>query len=351
MKRILIIFAVLIVGLSVALGLKVCENRQIALRPAGGSGVVEGTEVDIVSRISSRIVKVRVKEGDKVKAGEVLVELDCRENQALLAAAESRLIAAQSSAAAAQSQVNAALGSAQAATAGVKANRAQAQALQANREATSRQARRIEQLQGKGGATASDLDQVTTQVKNLSDQIRALEAQTSAARGQAAAARAGAQVAHKQAEVALAAITAAKAEVERTRTLVEECRLTAPLSGRVQTRAYEPGEVVLPGTRILTVVALDEVKTIFYIPNRELAAAAPQRSVTVIADAYPGQRFSGAIVSISSEAEFTPRNVQTREDRDRLVYAVEVRVPNPEGKLRPGMPVEVTIDGTGKGSE
>jgi HlyD family secretion protein len=94
---------------------------------------------------------------------------------------------------------------------------------------------------------------------------------------------------------------------------------------------------------LLTLVRLDEVETIFYLPNRDLAAGVPGRPVTIEADAYPGAVFRGAIRSVAAEAEFTPRNIQTREDRDRLVYAVRVTIPNRERKLRPGMPVEVRI--------
>jgi HlyD family secretion protein len=347
MKRIVAIFVVLIVALSLGLYLKVRETRAARLAPSGGSGVIEGVEADISARIASRIVAIHVQEGDRVQKGQVLVELDCRESEALLTAAQARLQGAQSSAGAARSQVAAALSSARAAAAGIRATGAQSQALQTNRDLTTRHVRRIQRLQGEGGATAQDLDQASTQVRNLNEQLQALRAQQNAAQGQAAAARASAEAVSKQAEAALAVVTGAQAEVQRARTLVEECRLRSPISGVVQTRAYEPGEVVLPGTRVLLVVQLDEVRTVFYIPNRELAAAAPGKAVTVVADAYPGERFSGRIHSISAEAEFTSRNVQTREDRDRLVYAVQVRLPNPGAKLRPGMPVEVSIDGTG----
>jgi len=345
MKRLLVIFAILVVGLSLGLWIKVRENQAALSRPAGGNGVIEGVEVDISARIASRILAVRVKEGDAVTRGQVLVELDCRENRALLAAAEARLHAAQSSAEAARAQGEAALGTARAAAANIQASGAQSQALRENREHSARQKERIARLQGEGGATASDLDQVSTQVRQLSEQIAALQAQQNAARGQASAARANASAAAKQAEAALASVTAAQADVERARTLVDECQLSSPITGMVQTRAFEPGEAVLPGTRILTVVELEEVKTTFYLPNRELAAASPGKTVTVSADAYPGQSFSGRIDAVAAEAEFTSRNTQTREDRDRLVYAVHVRLPNPERKLRPGMPVEVTIEG------
>jgi HlyD family secretion protein len=111
----------------------------------------------------------------------------------------------------------------------------------------------------------------------------------------------------------------------------------------VATRVLEPGEPVQPGSAVLTITDLTEARTRFYLPNAELAAAAPGREVRVRADAYPGQVFAGTIFYVSPRAEFTPRNVQTRDDRDRLVYAVEVRIANPDLRLRSGMPVEVEI--------
>jgi HlyD family secretion protein len=347
MRRVAVVFLLLTAGLAVGLYIKIRQDREVQSRASGSSGTVEGTEVNLTARISSRIVAINAREGDTVHRGQVLVELDCRENKALLAAAEARLHAAQSTAAAARAQMGAALGSAQAAAANVHASGAQSQALMTKQEASARQQKRVARLQGEGGATVSDLDQVSTQVRQLGDQIAALRAQQSAARGQASAARASAEAARQQAEAALASVTASQAEAERARTLVDECQLVAPIDGVVQTRALEPGEAVLPGTRVLNVVRLDEVQVTFYLPNRELAAAGPGKTVTAVADAYPSQRFSGKIDWVSAEAEFTSRNVQTREDRDRLVYAVRVKLPNPERQLRPGMPVEISIDGTG----
>ncbi|MBM4320856.1 MAG: HlyD family efflux transporter periplasmic adaptor subunit, partial [Deltaproteobacteria bacterium] len=143
-------------------------------------------------------------------------------------------------------------------------------------------------------------------------------------------------------------IAAAQAMLLRAATLVAECRLAAPHDGYVQTRAYEVGEVVMPGSRILTLVDIGEVKAIFYLPNAELDAAQPGRPVTVVADAMPERSFAGAVRRVGVSAEFTPRNVQTRADRDRLVYAVEVAIPNAEGLLRPGMPVEIVVPGTAR---
>ena len=84
----------------------------------------------------------------------------------------------------------------------------------------------------------------------------------------------------------------------------------------------------------------------FYLPNAELGSARVGARATVEADAWPGETFEGNVVTVGSKAEFTPRNIQTRTDRDRLVYPIEVRIPNPDMRLRPGMPVEVTLPET-----
>jgi HlyD family secretion protein len=90
------------------------------------------------------------------------------------------------------------------------------------------------------------------------------------------------------------------------------------------------------------------VKATFYLPNAEVGAVRPGARAVVVADAFPGERFEGTVRTVALEAEFTPRNIQTRTDRDRLVYPVEVTVRNRDGKLRAGMPVQVTLEGTGR---
>ena len=92
-------------------------------------------------------------------------------------------------------------------------------------------------------------------------------------------------------------------------------------------------------------VDIGEVKATIYVPNAEVGAVKPGEQAAIEADAYPGETFHGTVTTITLTAEFTPRNVQTRSDRDRLVYPVEVTIPNPDGRLRPGMPVQVTLPG------
>jgi len=350
MKRIMLIFVVLVAGLSVGFWFKVRELKAARQGPPGGTGVIEGKQVDVAARMPGRITAVGAEEGQRVKAGQVVLELDCREPRAALGGAQAKLEQARQHAAAASAQADAALGAARASKAAVAAAGAQERSVAANHHAAARQEQRIKQLKGEGGATEAQLDRISATVQDLDQRIKALRAQAGAARGKAAAARAQARAAAEQARGALALIKAANAGVERALLAVGECRVEAPISGVVLLRSHEPGEVVLPGGRVLTLVQLRTVETTFYLPNRDLAAAAPGRAVTVVADAYPGRSFSGKILTVAAEAEFTPRNVQVREDRDRLVYQVKVAIPNPGGELRPGMPVEVTIPPAGEGA-
>ena len=128
--------------------------------------------------------------------------------------------------------------------------------------------------------------------------------------------------------------------------LAQECVVTAPRDGLIQTLPWEVGELVPLGGALVKLVDITEVTATFYLPNAELAIAKPGIEATVEADAWPETTFKGTVRSVAPEAEFTPRNIQTRTDRDRLVYPIEIAIPNPEGKLRPGMPVQVMLPGT-----
>lgn len=362
MRRILIVFVVLVAALSVVLYLELRGQQREAGRPSGGSGTIEGTEYELSSRIPGRIAEVRVREGDAVEQGETLVKIDCAENEAALAQAEAGLAAARVSLEAARLQQKLAETAATTAERQTRAARAQAEAAEAQRRAlavqkasAAREAKRAEELKAAGSAPAQLVDQRETALQSLEGQLAALEGTAQAAQAQSAAAAGSARAARTQIELAGTGIEAAEAQVkgaaaarDRAKTAVDECTVTSPTDGYVQTRAVEPGEAVMPGSKVLEVIDIREVKATFYLPNAELAAAAPGRKVEVRPDAYPDRVFEGTIRYVAKSAEFTPRNVQTREDRDRLVYAVEVRIENPKGELRPGMPVEVSIPGTGR---
>jgi HlyD family secretion protein len=318
--------------LLVTLVIRVRHLRAAEHGPAGGSGVIEGVDVNVTSRIATRITKVNVREGDIVKRGDVLVELLCDEQVAAFNQANADLAAAQASLQTATASSASASQSAFGGSQNVSVARSQVDVLKAQEDLARVDLARDEELVRAGALTHSALDEARSKDLALLNQIAEQNAVESMVKSQAGALRATGTGAKSQAAAARDNVAAA----------------LAPRDAMVVSRNLEPGEAVQAGTNVLAMTDVTEGRTRFYLPNSELAAAAPGRKVHVVADAYPGQVFEGTIFYVSPRAEFTPRNVQTREDRERLVYSVEVRIPNADMRLRSGMPVDVTIDGSWK---
>jgi len=346
MKRVLIPVVLLVVVIGVALGYKLEAQRAAQEGPPGGSGVVEATDVDVASKVPGRIVKIAVRKGDAVRQGQLLMEIDCADPEAALAEAEARVDAARAQAAAATAQTTAARRGVSASRAAARSTVERTAALATKQEVATREASRVESLGVH--ASLSRRDQAQAAASGLQQELEAARTSQVATRQQTAAASAQADAVAAQADAAARAVAAGEAVVARARLLVAECRVTAPRDGTVDDVFYELGELTRPGATLVRLVDLTEVTATFYLPNAELGAVRTGQNARVEADAFPGHSLQGTVITVSAEAEFTPRNIQTRTDRDRLVYAIEVRVPNhdPRALLRPGMPVQVTLLGS-----
>ena len=344
MKRVVGAALVLAVVLAGLIAWKIRANDQALTRPSGGSGSLEGVVVDAASVVAGRLLHVSVREGATVQAGQLIAEIDCAEPRATLAEAEARLAGARAQAEAARSQADAASRATGVARAGATAARAQAAALAAQQAVAARNADRL-LLIGEGVAPAT-VDQTRSQADALAQQQRAAESSGRASTAQTGVVVAQAAAARGQASASDEAVRGAESVVTRARIRVEECLVRAPRGGVVETLPYEEGEIVPAGAPIARIVDTHELTATFYLPNAELAAARVGARAIVDADALPGEHIEGRVVRVASEAEFTPRNIQTRTDRDRLVFAVDVRITTANTRLRPGMPVQVTLPGT-----
>ena len=145
-------------------------------------------------------------------------------------------------------------------------------------------------------------------------------------------------------------IDQARARVEQARaalTLAETrlgyARLSSPLSGIVLSENVEPGEYVAPGTPVVTVGDLEHVWLRAYINETDLGRVKVGQQVHVTTDTYPDKIYAGHVSFIASEAEFTPKNVQTTKERVKLVYRIKIDIPNPDMELKPGMPADAEI--------
>lgn len=194
----------------------------------------------------------------------------------------------------------------------------------------------------------NDLLTIRANPQDVNSQVDAAKAQYDSA--QAAVAVAEAQLAALKAGPSEEQVAAARAQVEKAEaalaTLEVQLAKTViyvPGDGVVVERVAHVGELAVPGATLLTIANLDEVTLTLYIPEKDLGRVRLGQAAEVTVDAYPDRTFRGQVVHIASEAEFTPKNVQTKEERVNTVFAVKVRIPNPDHALKPGIPADAVL--------
>lgn len=160
---------------------------------------------------------------------------------------------------------------------------------------------------------------------------------------QVEAARAAVTLAETGVVQAEANLQQAQAALEMMEIQLDKFVVKAPVDGIVLSRNLEVGEMIVPGGVTMVIGQLEEVRLTVYVPEDKYGQIQLGQSVTITADSFPGESFDGQVIHIADEAEFTPRNVQTVEGRLATVYAVEILAPNPDLKLKPGMPADVVI--------
>jgi multidrug resistance efflux pump len=143
--------------------------------------------------------------------------------------------------------------------------------------------------------------------------------------------------------IAEAGVRQAEAAVRMVDARIAQLTLTAPMDGIVTSRSAQVGETATAGSPLLTIANLDEVTLVIYVPENRVGQVRLGQEVEVRVDSFPSQVFVGHVANIAGEAEFTPRNVQTQEERVNLVFAVKVSIPNAGQKLKPGMPADATL--------
>lgn len=171
------------------------------------------------------------------------------------------------------------------------------------------------------------------------------QAETALQQAQAAAGQAEASLQQAKARLGQAekAIAQAQAEIQVIEVQLSKLVLVAPSDGVVLSRNVEPGEVIQPAATLLTLGQLDSLTITVYIPEDRYGQVRLGQTATVQVDSFPGEAFQAKITRIADQAEFTPRNVQTAEGRRTTVFAVELSLGSGEGKLKPGMPADVTF--------
>lgn len=175
----------------------------------------------------------------------------------------------------------------------------------------------------------------------LEARLAAIDAIPKQAQAALEAARVGVDTALSRLDAANAAIAQAQAELNLIDLQLKKLFVASPIDGVILTRIANLAEIVQIGAPVVTVGNLSELKITVYLPEYRYGEVNLGQKVRVTEDSFPGQVFSASVIAISDQAEFTPRNVQTEEGRRNTVFAIELLIENPDGKLKPGMPADV----------
>jgi HlyD family secretion protein len=276
------------------------------------SGIIEATDVTIGSEVTGKVKEVRVDEGSQVRGGDTLVVIDDTEYQLQLRQAEANLSANDAT------YRLAVEGSRQ-------EDLVQAEAAYRTAEADYL---RMKDLLATQSVTQKQFDDVFARYVAADQTYRKLKT------GLRPEEVRGARVRKDY----------AAAQVDLLRKKVRDCAITAPSNGTITLRSVEPGELVTMGMNVMRLTYLEKVKLTIYVNETELGRVHLGQMAKVTIDTFgQGKEFDGKVIYISPAAEFTPKNVQTRDERSKLVFGVKMEIPNPDGSLKPGLPADARI--------
>ncbi|MGE4293725.1 MAG: HlyD family secretion protein [Desulfovibrio sp.] len=279
---------------------------------AEGNGRIEATETDVAAKWGGRVAEILVEEGDYLEAGIVVARMDMETEKAQVSEAKANKAKAESALETARAQVY----QRQAEVATAKADLAR-QESQLNVARKSDQ--RIQTLIKSGVVSQQDAD-------NSQGDLQTARAAYRAAQAQITAAQAGVEAAKTQVAQAEATINAAQAVVDRLEQVLDDAVLRAPKPGRVQYRVVEPGEVVGAGGKVVSLVDLTDVYMTFFLPEAQAGRTAMGGEVRVILDAAPQYVIPAKISFVASVAQFTPKAVETRDERQKLMFRIKARI-------------------------
>ncbi len=312
-------------------------NRGAPAPANRATGYVEATDVRVAAEVGGRLIDVKAAEGDRVSAGDVIARIDTAETELALrrAAADRDQAQAQLALVRAGSrpedirQAAAQGGSAQAE---VKAARAELDAAAADLD-------RFEALLRANAGSVKQRDDAATRREVAAARVRGAEDRARAGAETLARLKAGARP--QEIAAARARVAASDAQIATLQKSAADAIVKAPVSGIVTAKLLDTGEMAAPRAPVVVITDLDHAWANLYVDERLVPQLKIGQPATLLTDA--GQRLAGTITFISPKAEFTPRNVQTADERSKLVYRVKVTADNRHGVLKPGMPIEAEL--------
>lgn len=302
------------------------------------SGHVEATETRLAAEVGGRILTFDLEEGDRVEVGRQILVLDTRDVELALQRARAEKAQADAQlrlllAGARPEDIRQAESEVAAARADVLTARAELESARADLE-------RFEALLATNSGSRKQRDDAATRRDVAAGRVKASESRVQAADEALARLRAGAR--KEEIDAARARVDATAAQIATLEKNLADATLVSPAAGIVTQKLVEAGEVIAPRTPVAVIVDLDRAWADVFVPGPAIPRLTIGQQAQIFTDAG-GSGLPGTVTFISPSAEFTPRNVQTAEERSKLVFRVRVTVDNREGILKQGMPVEADL--------
>jgi HlyD family secretion protein len=332
-KIIITVFIILFVGVGM---LVYFGKHSVSQKELFYSGTIEATQTNLSFQLAGRVDKVHVREGQAVNRDQVVAELDRAEFEARRAQAAANLERAQK----VKIQLEAVLNTYQKT---LPAEVARAQAFVQSAMDTLRDAeknyRRFEELFSKDVVTEKERDTLKLNYEVAGSRLAESKSMLRLAQGNLAKI----DNAKKDIDAAIPQIDASRAALNQAVIQLGYTQLASPMDGVVTSRNIEPGENVNPGREVLTISDLSRVDLKIFVDETEIGKVKPGGPVEVKVDTFPGKIYRGNISFISPQGEFTPKIIQTKKERVKLVYLVKVSIPNPNYELKTGMPADAWL--------
>ncbi len=289
------------------------------------SGTIETKEVLISAKTGGTIIKKLFNEGDKVKAGDTLIILDTEALEIQLM----QTIAAEKAANAIYKQlINGARKE------DIKASEELLKQAKANYENAEKDYIRMKNLYDSKAITKKQFDDAETRYTVTKSQLKAAEESYTKNKNIARP---------EELEQAKANLDKATAAVLAVKKNIKDCYITAPIPGVISENFFEIGELVVPSASLCKINNPDDVEIKIYVSETVLGKVKIGQKALISVDTFPNKTYEGKVIYISPNAEFTPKNIQTKEERTKLVYAVKIKVKNDNSELKNGMPADAKI--------
>ena len=314
------------IALALVSALAACHRPADDIR---ASGTIEATSVQVSARSTGQIIRVVGEEGMSVRQGVLLAEVDHSTLDLQLAQARSGVDLA-------RAQLNLLVEGARAEDL-VQGRELLNQANDALKSATD-DFERMKSLFAAGAATKKQRDDAEVRFTTARAQANAADQALKKLENFARP---------EEVKAGLARLDQAVFSVKLLQKAIEDCTVEAPVGGVITEKLIEKGELAGPSTGLYVITDLARVKLTIYVPEPDLGRVRLGQEARVSVDSYPGRTFPGTVTWISPVAEFTPRDIQTRDERVKLVFAVKIEIANPEFVFKPGMPADAEIPKTG----